>query len=596
MTSRFPALIATFSLGFFSTGWSQETSIVVTSASDDGPGSLREAIAEIDEGGTITFSSSLNGATLILSGNQLTITKSLVIDASSLGNGLTIDADGSEETRRRIFEIQPTAEVTIANLSLSNGFTANGDDGGGLFDGQGDDANGGGAIFNEGRLTLFDCTFTDNQTGNGGNGTFGIGGYGGHGGAIANYGALFMTDCTFTTNQTGIGGTGGGGEGGYASGERGGPGGDGGAISNAVNCTLTMTGCTLANNKAGDGSRGGDGVNFFGDGGTGGLGGSGGAIVNDGTLTMTNCTLTENQTGAGGEGGNAELRDGADGGRAGHGGAIQNGVGASLTLIHCTLTINQTNSGGLGGFEGERDFRSGDPGGDGQGGGISNSGSVNLTNTIVSANVSTTDRDIFGTVTESGTNILNSDFPVLLRPLGDYGGPTYTMPPLQSSPAVDGAGTTDPMGTDQRGFNRFADGDSDGTSALDIGAIELQGAGVEFDLLFSLDSDGDGLNTIEEMVLGTDPLVPDNNGLSNLSVTGFDHTTGIPTLGFTYRDAGVRLRITRSPDLITFETIVADSESTDGFEASSGNSRVQLQDAAPPVGRAFYRLEIIRPE
>jgi hypothetical protein len=63
-----------------------------------------------------------------------------------------------------------------------------------------------------------------------------------------------------------------------------------------------------------------------------------------------------------------------------------------------------------------------------------------------------------------------------LEALGDFGGPTQTRPPTVTSPLVDAipVGDCDPgVTTDQRGESRPADGDGDGTSGCDIGAVEL---------------------------------------------------------------------------------------------------------------------------
>ena len=49
--------------------------------------------------------------------------------------------------------------------------------------------------------------------------------------------------------------------------------------------------------------------------------------------------------------------------------------------------------------------------------------------------------------------------------LGYFGGPVQTMHPLIGSPAIDAAGSTDPGGTDARGFPRFVDGLSIGLGA-----------------------------------------------------------------------------------------------------------------------------------
>ena len=56
-----------------------------------------------------------------------------------------------------------------------------------------------------------------------------------------------------------------------------------------------------------------------------------------------------------------------------------------------------------------------------------------------------------------------------LAPLGNYGGPTQTMPPLPGSPAI-GAGSVaaNTFSTDQRGYPRTQNG------LIDLGAVELQ--------------------------------------------------------------------------------------------------------------------------
>ncbi len=55
-----------------------------------------------------------------------------------------------------------------------------------------------------------------------------------------------------------------------------------------------------------------------------------------------------------------------------------------------------------------------------------------------------------------------------LAPLGNYGGPTQTMPPLPGSPAI-GAGSVagNTFTNDQRGYPRTQNG------LIDIGAVEL---------------------------------------------------------------------------------------------------------------------------
>jgi predicted outer membrane repeat protein len=87
------------------------------------------------------------------------------------------------------------------------------------------------------------------------------------------------------------------------------------------------------------------------------------------------------------------------------------------------------------------------------------------------------------TATPGGSNELNVD--AQLGPLAENGGPTETMLPGESSPAID-AGIAGGLTVDQRGLDRTSDGDpvnfagSDGT---DIGAVErdiaLEGAKVK---------------------------------------------------------------------------------------------------------------------
>ncbi|MES1239987.1 MAG: choice-of-anchor Q domain-containing protein [Acidobacteriota bacterium] len=60
-----------------------------------------------------------------------------------------------------------------------------------------------------------------------------------------------------------------------------------------------------------------------------------------------------------------------------------------------------------------------------------------------------------------------------LSPLGSYGGPTPTQPPLPGSPAVDIAPGTTCARTDQQGHLRPADGNGDGFVGCDAGAVEI---------------------------------------------------------------------------------------------------------------------------
>jgi hypothetical protein len=238
----------------------------------------------------------------------------------------------------------------------------------------------------------------------------------------------------------------------------------GGGIENAG--TLTLTNCTLSGNYAND---------------------VGGGICNDGLLTLNQCTLSGNN--------------------AAWGGGLYNGAGR-ITLNQCTLSGNSAwygpgdMSSGGGGIYNEGTVTlnqctlSGNSatyihGYDGGGGGIENwiESTLAMTNTIVAGNTSTYygADDIFNystTFTYGVSNLFQSVYvdgagsfpvPVLftnapnLAPLGNYGGPTQTMPPLPGSPAI-GAGSVaaNIFATDQRGYSRTQNG------LIDIGAVELQ--------------------------------------------------------------------------------------------------------------------------
>src|SRR4051794_37140949 len=64
----------------------------VTSTADSGSGSLRDTIAAAGPGDTIVFDNSLAGQSILLASGQLSVGKNLVMDASALAGGITIDA------------------------------------------------------------------------------------------------------------------------------------------------------------------------------------------------------------------------------------------------------------------------------------------------------------------------------------------------------------------------------------------------------------------------------------------------------------------------------------------------------------------------
>lgn len=215
----------------------------------------------------------------------------------------------------------------------------------------------------------------------------------------------------------------------------------------------------------------------------------GGAIGNFGTLTIANTTIDANSAGARGggiyiEGATVSLTNSTISGNSvtnGSGGGIFNGVAvlnvsSTLNLINCTIASNNA----VGGF----------------GGGITNqSGNVGARSTIIAGNAASSGPDFAGVL-----NTINSSYDIFgntgglsfsagipfgcqlnvnpkLGPLQDNGGPTFTHALLTGSPAIDAAGASLGLRTDQRGAPRAVDdlaipnaNSGDGT---DIGAFEF---------------------------------------------------------------------------------------------------------------------------
>ena len=428
-----PAVLIPALLMLVLAGGATASAQVVTNSADSGPGTLRSAITNAASGAVITFDPSLSGATITLS-NTLTINTNLTIDASALPGGLQINGNGSVQ----IFNVASNTIVFLNSLTITNGYST----------------NTGGGIYNGGTLTLTNCTLS-------GNSAYDIYAPGSSGGGIANDGTLTLNQCTLSGNSA--------------------TGGGGGGIANGG--TLTLNQCTLSGNSA-----------------TGG----GGGIANGGTLTLTNCILSGNSATDGGGIANAGLltlnQCTLSGNSATDGGGIANNYG-TVTLNQCTLSGNSAklSGGGIynpvfaggpvalnqctlsgnsatygGGIASNYEYSpvtlnqctlSGNSATN-HGGGIYINGAAAMTNTIVAGN---SYPDIGGNgLTFGGANLVSVTFPHL-APLGNYGGPTQTMPPLPGSPAI-GAGSVaaNTFSTDQRGYPRTQNG------LIDIGAVELQ--------------------------------------------------------------------------------------------------------------------------
>jgi PKD repeat protein len=360
------------------------------------------------------------GLTLAVSGPSITVLPLLVTNSADSGPG-TLRSAITNAASGAVITFDPS--LSGATITLSNTLTINTNltiDASALPGGLQINGNGSVQIFIvASNITVFlnSLTITNGYSVN-------------YGGGIKNFhDTLTLNQCTLSGNSAHYGGGGGI----YNAGGTlalnqctlsGNSAPDGGGIYNAVG-TLTLTNCTLSGNSVG---RGGGIFNF------------------EGTLTMNQCTLSGNSA-----------TNGYD-----LGGGIFND-GGTLALNQCTLSGNYSVKGG----------------------GIYSGGALGMTNTIVSGNSGSVGADIdyAGTLTYGGSNLVQSAYiysgtitgpaPLTnapnLAPLGNYGGPTQTMPPLPGSPAI-GAGNVgaNTFSTDQRGYSRTQNG------LIDIGAVELQ--------------------------------------------------------------------------------------------------------------------------
>ena len=161
-----------------------------------GQTSLREAVRDGSQA-DIFFAPSLSGGTITITRSpaEIAITQGVILDATGLPDGLTIDGGAGNN---RIFNVTGTAPVRLTGLTLTGG-EAPGGRGGAILTAAGTDvtvsrctftANSsleGGAIFNLGRLALERCTFSGNT--------------GGYGGALQCQGFTTVTHCTIAGNH-----------------------------------------------------------------------------------------------------------------------------------------------------------------------------------------------------------------------------------------------------------------------------------------------------------------------------------------------------------------------------------------------------------
>lgn len=429
-------LALSLALGVLWPAVAQATTFTVTSLNDSGTGTLRAAMMSAGIGDTIVFQSGLKG-TITPTSLLPEIATSLTIIGPGPGV-VTITGSGQGQ----IFAVTG-GTVNISGLTLTDGY--------GDLSVPSSGGNGG-AIYNQATLTLSNCTISNSASG-----------AGNPGGGIYNSGTLTVNNCTITGN-TGL---------------------SGGGIYNLG--TLTVTNSTISNNSA---EQGGD-VESYG----GGIS-SGGPNNYGGTATVIDSTIMGNVAGIGGGFSNIPgPNDASPGGMLTvinstftgnysyyEGGAIYNqynsdGVGGGVQLYNCTLTGNTSNGYGGGGI-------------------YTGFGQVTLYNSIVAGNSATSNSDgfadIYPSYTDGGGNLADTSSSVTspitpeLAALGNYGGPTQTMPPLPGSPAMcKGLASSIKAGvtTDQRGYpntNTSYAGYSSGSPCVDIGAVQSHYSALQF--------------------------------------------------------------------------------------------------------------------
>ncbi|HEX4696925.1 MAG TPA: choice-of-anchor Q domain-containing protein [Candidatus Udaeobacter sp.] len=396
----------------------QATTITIINTNDSGPGSLRQALAVVNDGDTIDFDSALNGQTITLMSAELLINKSITVMGPG-ANLLTV-ARAQNAPEFRIFHVTAGHSVTIQGLTITNGSTNFGFGGAGIYNDHSnltvnncvvtanalDHRTNGGGITNNGELsgsaslTLNDSTISGNSVAPGGTATFGGGMYN-----YAVHGSVTVTisNSTISDNQAFQGG-------GIFN---------FGGVPDSV-AIITINNSTISGNLAEQYS-----------GGIANLGDEGGQA----TLIVTNCTFAGNSLSC------------CEGSAIFNDGNTQPG-GATLEIGNAIFKGNVPN---------QRNILN-------QGGVVISDG-YNLTN---DAGVLNTNGGVGG-FNAPGDQI---NTVALLGPLQNNGGPTFTHALLVGSPAID---TGDPNFTpppffDQRGpgFVRVVNG------RIDKGSFELQ--------------------------------------------------------------------------------------------------------------------------
>src|SRR6266550_1947140 len=410
----------------------EAATITVINSADGGPGSLRQALVDANDGDTINFDASVNFIGVV--STELVVDKSVTISGPGAAN-LFLDNYGVN----RVFHITSAVTVSISGLTIIDGVAAD---------------RGGGILNDHSTLTVSNCTINGNQV------------YAGGGGGIYNDGEAGSASLEINNSSVIYNG----------SNDRG-----GGIYNNGVSgsATLTINNSIVSGNVVGSAGGG-----IYNDG-----------YQGSATLTITNSTLSDNSAVSAGSNGGAIVNNGLDGSAtltvtnstvSGNsaasfaGGIYNDGAFGSTTLTMNNSTLSGNSAYFAGGIFNDGDFF-------GSGGsatleigdailktGSSGANIENYEGAVTSHGYNLSSDNGGGVLTATGDQI-NTD--PLLGPLQDNGGPTFTHALLTGSPAID-AGDPNfnpnsfnpPMVYDQRGtgFNRVVNG------RVDIGAFEVQ--------------------------------------------------------------------------------------------------------------------------
>ena len=193
------------------------TTIVVTNTNDNGPGSLRQAIVDANDGDTID-ATGVSGIITLTSG-QFLVDKSVIINGAG-ADVLALDGN----VMSRVFQTVTGAKtVSISGMTIRNG---QGNEGGGILNADtatltiiysalsGNTAGLGGGVFNSGTLIIVNSTFSSNMASEGGgiynsgsgiltitNSTFSGNAASETGGGVFNIGTMQLANSTVSDNS-----------------------------------------------------------------------------------------------------------------------------------------------------------------------------------------------------------------------------------------------------------------------------------------------------------------------------------------------------------------------------------------------------------